>query len=191
MKKIYLVLMFLIPLFITACAGPGFLTRPGTSSAPNGIQIKFLQPIFPSGAEIDEGSQITALLEVTNFAECDAIGKICVDDGALSDAFGGFNKNRDCKQFGNDLRGAVEEKGKLTFDTQKFLFTSQPYQNLFTDININLNAIANYRCDITTSTSQVCAASYLDERTECKQFEVISGSRLGAKAAPVTALLLL
>ena len=102
MKKIYLMLIFLMPLLITACNKGGII---GSGSA-DGIQIKFLQPTFPADSVKSEGSLITALLEVTNYAECDAIGKICVDDGALSDAFGGFNKARDCKQL--DIPAAAE-----------------------------------------------------------------------------------
>ncbi|MEK6835832.1 MAG: hypothetical protein AABX55_02305 [Nanoarchaeota archaeon] len=182
MKKIYLLLIFLIPLFITACASPGFLSRSGSSSyGPNGIQIKFLQP--NQAFTINEGEEITVLLEWTNFAQCDAIGKICIDDGALSEAFGGFNKKRDCNQF--NLPGAVEEKGKLSYDSMEHSFTSQPYQNLFADTTISINAIANYRCDVTMSPT-VCVRSPADRTSTCKLSEVISGNSLAAKAAPVT-----
>ena len=180
MKKIYLIFIFLMPLLITACNTGSII---GSGSA-DGIQIKFLQPTFPTDSIKGEGDQITVLLEVTNYAECDAIGKICIDDGALSDAFGGFNKARDCKQL--NIPAATELNGKLKQNKEQYLFISQPYKNLFADLSdVRIDAIANYKCDVLMS-SRVCVKSPLDQTSNCKLSETITGSSSGAKTAPVT-----
>jgi hypothetical protein len=72
-------------------------------------------------------------------------------------------------------------------DKQKFIFSTQPYKNLFKDQETNIQATAKYNCDIIAGPKRLCTQSPFEkDETKCKSSETISGSALGSKIAPVT-----
>jgi len=178
MKKRYLILIILI-IFISGCTG----SISPLGSGPNGIQIKFIQPEDSSLSRgLDEGSSLPIEIELTNYAECRVNGELCIKD-TLSDTYGGVNEQ--CKNI--DFEEARINNKKLELDQQKFIFSSQPYLNLFKDQETNLQATVKYNCDILTGPRRLCTQSPFEkDETKCKNFETISGNNLGSKTAPIT-----
>lgn len=182
MKKEYFIIigLFLI-MFISGCTGSLFSTRTSTGSGPNGIQIRFIQP--DASITIDEGTSVPVELELTNYAECNVVGTICIKD-TLSDVYGGINEQ--CREF-NLAESRIVNK-KLDLDKDNFIFPTQPYSNLFTDTPTTLQATAKYSCDIITGSQQkLCTKSvYNRDEPKCNTVETITGNSLGSKVAPVT-----
>ena len=179
MKKEHFILLILIlTIFITGCNGSSFL-----GSGPNGVQILFIQPESTiTSRGIDEGSSVPIELELTNYAECNIIGTLCVKD-TLSDVYGGISEQ--CKNI--NFEESRTNNNKLELDKQTYIFTSQPYTNLFKDQETNLQATAKYSCDIIVGPKRVCTQSpFENDETKCKNFETISGSALSSRVAPIT-----
>lgn len=179
MKKEHLFLSIFILIFITGCNG----SIAGLGSGPNGVQIKFIQPEDALlNAGINEGSVLPIKLELTNYGECRAVGKLCIRD-TLSDSFGGVNDQ--CKDI--NLREVQTDTKKVQLDTLPYYFFTQPYSNLFKDQETSLLATAKYSCDIITGPQRLCTKSIYDTNDpKCDSVETISGNNLGAKVAPVT-----
>ena len=179
MKKEHLFLPIFILIFITGCNG----SITGLGSGPNGVQIKFIQPEdVLLNAGIKEGSVLPIEIELTNYGQCMAIGKLCIRD-TLSDSFGGVNDQ--CKDI--NLREVQTDTKKVQLSTQKYNFFTQSYSNLFKDQETSLLATAKYSCDIITGPRKLCTKSIYDKNDpQCNPVETISGSSLGAKIAPVT-----
>ena len=176
MKKEHLFLsMLVLIVFISGCQGSsGF-----SSAGPNGVQIKFIQP---KDTIVNEGSSVPIEIEITNHAECNVLGTLCVRD-TLSDSFGGLNEQ--CK--GINLGEARTNNKNIEIDLDKFFPVSQPYTNLFVDQSTDIIANAKYSCDIVTGPSGVCTKSpFNTDNPQCPTSEIISGNNLGSKAAPVT-----
>ncbi len=178
MKKEYLFLLILISIFIiSGCTS----SKSFLGSGPNGIQIKFIQPESKySTLGIDEGVDLPIEFELTNYAECQAIGNLCVKD-LLNDKYGGVPEQ--CKEINFEEARINNKKPEL--DTQTFIFSSQPYSNLFKNEDTTLKATAKYNCQFIAGPT-ICTKSPLNQDKECKNFETISGSKLGSKIAPVT-----
>ena len=171
-------------IFISGCTGSLFSTRTSTGSGPNGIQINFIQPDNAIASRgIDEGTSVPVELELINYAECNAIGTICIKD-TLSDVYGGINEQ--CREF--NLQEARIINKKLDLDKEpNIIFPTQSYSNLFRDIPTTIQATAKYSCDVIMGPGNLCTKSvYNKDEPKCSNFETISGSNLGSKVAPVT-----
>jgi|SRR3989344_3271530 len=179
MKKELLILIIAALIFITACTGSKNLV----GSGPDGVQIKFVQPEDIIALNIQEETTTVPIeVELTNYAECNIIGTLCVKD-TLSDSFGGINDQ--CREISLD-ESRVNNK-KIELDKQTYFFSSQPYSNLFKDESTNILATAKYSCNIITGPRGVCTKSiYNKEDPKCNAVEVISGNALSSKVAPVT-----
>lgn len=177
-KEHFIILTLVLIIFIAGCTS----FNSSIGSGPNGVNINFIQPEnIVSTTGIDETSSVPIEIELTNKAECKTTGTLCVKD-TLSDVYGGTPEQ--CMDF--SLEEARINNKKLELDKQNFIFSSQPYSNLFKDQETNLQATVKYSCDIISGPRRLCVQSpYAKEETNCKNFETISGNNLGSKVSPI------
>jgi hypothetical protein len=187
-----LILLFLaILVVLTGCASQqgGSLNPFGGSSSSSGVQslgsnpaelqMQFVQEQPPSTIYNDQ--EFTIMMELTNKAECDVKGDICVF-GTLTNHFGGLDES--CQSF--DLRKLSLLAGKPDQDSTSLLFGPYYYTNLLDrDQTDTIKSRATYSCQFSAG-PQICIKENPREYPDCPSVETIKGSKLNTKPAPVT-----
>src|SRR3989344_102792 len=172
MKKIIIILIASVLIFLTACSTS--LKQGKGSGIPDGLHITFLES--QPRPELRQNEYFDVGLKMENKAECDIQGDICIRD-TLAPSISGIND--DCQSF--ELR----KKEDNVIDSQNIYFQDNVYESAVGDLTSTIIVKSQYSCSIQL-TPQVCVKPNLDDEKTCKTRETLSSSTIGFKSAPIT-----